>query len=77
MSKQLLMRFIRSVVREVHAARVPNQLVSGETQDDEGSEEEEVVEFAAVGGGSVPSGIEGFSGPINTSMKRKKRGRRI
>ena len=68
MSKQLLMHFIRIAVREAYAARVPNQLVSDGTQDDQ---EDDVNEFAAIGAGSVVGAPQVSNNHVPN--KRKKR----
>lgn len=65
MSKRLLQAYIRLAVNEVHLARVPDQLVSAGTED---QQEADVNEFSAVGGGS----IMGYSGTLGQAPKAKK-----
>jgi hypothetical protein len=68
MSK-LLEEFIRLAVREVHLARVPNQLVTADTEKEERDEDGAMDEFSGVGS------IAGYTGPLGAdpdSLGRKK-----
>jgi hypothetical protein len=83
MSK-LLKAYIREAVRtvmavrEAHLARVPNQLVTADSEDGERDEDEVVDEFAAAGGAGNTMGsgnIAGYTGPLGAdpdSLGRKK-----
>lgn len=60
MNKQLLVKYLRFLVQEGELARVPNQLVS-----DNGEEEDEpVVEFSGAGAAM------GFVGPIGSEEEK-------
>lgn len=66
MSNRLLQTYIRLAVNEVHLARVPDQLVSADSE--EGQQESDVNEFSAVGGGN----IMGYTGTLGQTPKAKK-----
>ena len=61
-NKTLLVRFIRLALSEAHLARVPNQLIDPDDQEEVGTsnedEVEEVNEFSGVGA------IAGYSAPL-------------
>ena len=63
---------------EAHLARVPNQLVSDDSQDGEEEANQDVNEFAGAGGGnSVGSGnIMGYSGGLETNSKKNKKNKK-
>lgn len=65
MNKGLLVSYIRLALREAQQARVPNQLLVADEEDDDTPEEEGVNELNAVCAG----GIMGHAGP--RSGKRK------
>jgi hypothetical protein len=77
MSKRLLAQYIRLAVNEVHLARVPDQLVSADSEEGSQAEDSEeastgVNEFSAVGGGN----IMGYTGTLGQSPKAKKNKRK-
>ena len=70
MNESILVRYIRMLIAEEHNARVPNQLIDPEDEE----EQEDINEFCGAGGGgnSVGSGnIMGYSGPFGSSSKKK------
>jgi len=73
---KLLRSYLRLAVQEAHLARVPNQLIStDEENEDEG--DENVSEFCGVGslGASSSGEFMGFSSPLagGSSFPKKKR----
>ncbi len=68
MGKRLLLQCIRLAVKEVHLARVPNQLISDEEEvgQEDSSEGNDVSEISGVGG------IMGFSAPLGNKKNKRK-----
>jgi hypothetical protein len=70
----LLKEYIRLAVLEAHDARVPNQLVSDDVDDDESGE---AVDEMGAGAGS--GGIAGYTAPLGADpdqLGRSKNGKR-
>lgn len=62
---KLLREYIRAIVAEERDARVPQQLISPDSLDDEDKEQEtqEVSEFSGTGG------VAGYTAPLGFSAK--------